>query len=93
MYSPPRYLWLDSPEDLGRVEGVWMGAEKHPRLGFMCLRMPFTLTPAPRLVLRLWTEDSKSPFPLSAKFGASLELCGHLLKSARDLGLAVVGAR
>ncbi|XP_054576688.1 antizyme inhibitor 2-like [Eptesicus fuscus] len=48
--------------------------------------------PGARLVLRLWTEDSKSTFPLSAKFGASLELCGHLLKSARDLGLAVVGA-
>ncbi|XP_015421562.1 PREDICTED: antizyme inhibitor 2, partial [Myotis davidii] len=49
--------------------------------------------PGARLVLRLWTEDSQSLFPLSAKFGARLELCGHLLKSARDLGLAVVGAR
>ncbi|ELK27758.1 Ornithine decarboxylase 2 [Myotis davidii] len=48
--------------------------------------------PGARLVLRLWTEDSQSLFPLSAKFGARLELCGHLLKSARDLGLAVVGA-
>ncbi|XP_014402660.1 PREDICTED: ornithine decarboxylase-like [Myotis brandtii] len=48
--------------------------------------------PGARLVLRLWTEDSQSLIPMSAKFGASLELCGHLLKSARDLGLAVVGA-
>ncbi|XP_006108699.2 ornithine decarboxylase-like, partial [Myotis lucifugus] len=48
--------------------------------------------PGARLVLRLWTEDSQSLIPMSAKFGASLELCGHLLKSSRDLGLAVVGA-
>ncbi|XP_059542099.1 antizyme inhibitor 2-like [Myotis daubentonii] len=48
--------------------------------------------PGARLVLRLWTEDSQSLIRMSAKFGASLELCGHLLKSARDLGLAVVGA-
>uniref|UniRef100_A0A8C3XBZ9 Ornithine decarboxylase n=1 Tax=Catagonus wagneri TaxID=51154 RepID=A0A8C3XBZ9_9CETA len=47
--------------------------------------------PGARLVLRLCTQDSESIFPLSAKFGASLELCEHLLKSARDLGLAVVG--
>nr|XP_051688025.1 ornithine decarboxylase [Oryctolagus cuniculus] len=47
--------------------------------------------PGARLVLRLWTQDSQSIFPLSAKFGASLEACGHLLTSARDLGLAVVG--
>ncbi|ELK34643.1 Ornithine decarboxylase [Myotis davidii] len=47
--------------------------------------------PGARLVLRLWTEDSQSLIPMSAKFGARLELCGHLLKSARDLGLAVVG--
>ncbi|CAK6440867.1 unnamed protein product [Pipistrellus nathusii] len=48
--------------------------------------------PGARLVLRLWTEDSKSLIRMSTKFGARLELCGHLLKSARDLGLAVVGA-
>ncbi|GAB5574795.1 ornithine decarboxylase [Prionailurus iriomotensis] len=47
--------------------------------------------PGARLVLRLLTEDSESIFPLSAKFGASLEACERLLKSARDLGLAVVG--
>ncbi|XP_061003941.1 antizyme inhibitor 2-like [Dama dama] len=47
--------------------------------------------PGARLVLRLWTQDSDSIFPLSSKFGARLEVCEHLLKSARDLGLAVVG--
>uniref|UniRef100_A0A673ULK4 Orn/DAP/Arg decarboxylase 2 N-terminal domain-containing protein n=1 Tax=Suricata suricatta TaxID=37032 RepID=A0A673ULK4_SURSU len=47
--------------------------------------------PGARLVLRLWTQDSESVFPLSAKFGASLEACECLLKSARDLGLTVVG--
>ncbi|KAJ8781034.1 hypothetical protein J1605_001077 [Eschrichtius robustus] len=47
--------------------------------------------PGARLVLRLWTQDSESILPLSAKFGASLGVCEHMLKSARDLGLAVVG--
>ncbi|XP_037005444.2 antizyme inhibitor 2-like [Artibeus jamaicensis] len=48
--------------------------------------------PGARLVLRLWTEDKTSIFPLSAKFGARLEMCERLLRLARDLGLAVVGA-
>lgn len=48
--------------------------------------------PGARLVLRLWTQDRESTFPLSIKFGARLEDCEHLLKSARDLGVAVVGA-
>ncbi|EFB28929.1 hypothetical protein PANDA_013260, partial [Ailuropoda melanoleuca] len=48
--------------------------------------------PKARLVLWLWTQDSESTFPLSAKFGATLEVCEHLLQSARALGLAVVGA-
>ncbi|XP_054292570.1 LOW QUALITY PROTEIN: antizyme inhibitor 2-like [Pongo pygmaeus] len=48
--------------------------------------------PRTRLLLRLRTQDSQSTFPLSTKFGASLEACGHLLTSARDLGLAMVGA-
>ncbi|XP_020839122.1 antizyme inhibitor 2-like [Phascolarctos cinereus] len=47
--------------------------------------------PTARLVLRLWTQDSKSLFPLSAKFGASLDYCGHLLNTAKDLGVTVVG--
>ncbi|MBZ3869175.1 Ornithine decarboxylase, partial [Sciurus carolinensis] len=48
--------------------------------------------PGAGLVLRILAEDSKSRFPLNTKFGASLEVCGHLLTTARDLGLAVVGA-
>ncbi|KAL1776773.1 antizyme inhibitor 2-like [Sigmodon hispidus] len=47
--------------------------------------------PGARLVLRIQTQDSRSTFPLNAKFGAQLEACGHLLQAARDLGLAVVG--
>ncbi|XP_001381464.4 antizyme inhibitor 2-like [Monodelphis domestica] len=48
--------------------------------------------PTARLVLRLWTQDSESLFPLSAKFGAPLDQCGHLLTLAKDLGVTVVGA-
>ncbi|KAL4666831.1 hypothetical protein H8959_005520 [Pygathrix nigripes] len=44
--------------------------------------------PGARLLLRLRTQDSQSTFPLSTKFGARLEAYGHLLTSARDLGLA-----
>ncbi|XP_043849761.1 antizyme inhibitor 2-like [Dromiciops gliroides] len=47
--------------------------------------------PTARLVLRLWTEDSECLFPLSAKFGAPLDQCGHLLTVAKDLGVTVVG--
>ncbi|XP_006895053.1 PREDICTED: ornithine decarboxylase 2-like [Elephantulus edwardii] len=47
--------------------------------------------PSARLVLRLKTEDSDSSMPFSEKFGASLEDCEHLLTSARNLGLTVVG--
>ncbi|XP_036602476.1 antizyme inhibitor 2-like [Trichosurus vulpecula] len=47
--------------------------------------------PTARLVLRLWTQDNESLFPLSAKFGAPLDHCGHLLSTAKDLGVTVVG--
>uniref|UniRef100_A0A8C9KKS5 Orn/DAP/Arg decarboxylase 2 N-terminal domain-containing protein n=1 Tax=Panthera tigris altaica TaxID=74533 RepID=A0A8C9KKS5_PANTA len=61
-------------------------------LGTRVCKNPWHLSqPSPRLVLRLLTKDSESIFPLSTKFGASLEACERLLKSARDLGLAVVG--
>lgn len=70
------------------------GMINHPGLGTHVCKNPWHLShPSPRLVLRLLTEDSESIFPLSAKFGASLEACERLLKSARDLGLAVVGTR
>ncbi|KAL6088504.1 hypothetical protein STEG23_026463 [Scotinomys teguina] len=48
--------------------------------------------PGARLVLRIQARDSQSTFPLNAKFGAHLEACGHLLQTAGELGLAVVGA-
>ncbi|XP_051846778.1 antizyme inhibitor 2-like [Antechinus flavipes] len=48
--------------------------------------------PTARMVLRIWTEDSESMFPLSAKFGAPLDKCGHLLSIAKDLGVTVVGS-
>ncbi|EPQ08910.1 Ornithine decarboxylase 2, partial [Myotis brandtii] len=73
-------LTFDSEDELPRWPSTTLGPGETSRA-------------AGRLVLRLWTEDSQSLIPMSAKFGASLELCGHLLKSARDLGLAVVGAR
>ncbi|KAK2106354.1 hypothetical protein P7K49_015868, partial [Saguinus oedipus] len=47
--------------------------------------------PGVRLLPWLRTQDSQSTFPLSTKYGASLEARGHQLTSARDLGLAVVG--
>ncbi|XP_031813151.1 antizyme inhibitor 2-like [Sarcophilus harrisii] len=48
--------------------------------------------PTARMVLRIWTEDSESMFPLSAKFGAPLDKCGHLLSIAKNLGVTVVGS-
>ncbi|XP_061287226.1 ornithine decarboxylase-like [Bos javanicus] len=72
-----KLLVFNSEEELIKV------AQHHPGA-----RYP--LHPAPRLVL-WWTQDSDSIFPLSSKFGARLEVCEHLLESARDLGLAVVG--
>ncbi|XP_074072639.1 ornithine decarboxylase-like [Macrotis lagotis] len=47
--------------------------------------------PTARLVLRLYTDDSQSMFPLSAKFGATLDQCHHLLSIAKDLRVTVVG--
>ncbi|XP_041095422.1 ornithine decarboxylase 1-like isoform X2 [Polyodon spathula] len=47
--------------------------------------------PNAKMVLRIATEDSGSMFPMSIKFGASLEECGHLLKVARELGVEVIG--
>ncbi|MBN3270385.1 DCOR1 decarboxylase, partial [Polyodon spathula] len=47
--------------------------------------------PNAKMVLRIATEDSGSMFPMSIKFGASLEECGHLLKVARELGVEIIG--
>lgn len=87
--------WLESPEKLGR--GWWEGGERlggRLGLGGSCVKEPLTsFTASPRLVLWLWTQDNESILPLSAKFGAPLDVCEHLLGLARDLGLAVVGTR
>lgn len=77
----------------GMWKGSWGGGAKHQASGLTWLRTLSPSHPSPRLVLRLGTLDGESLFPLSTKFGARLELCEHLLKSARDLGLAVVGVR
>jgi ornithine decarboxylase len=47
--------------------------------------------PNAQLVLRIWTDDSKSQCQLSRKFGASEESIRPLLKLAKLLGLNVVG--
>lgn len=46
---------------------------------------------APRLVLRIATDDSKAVCRLSIKFGAQLKACRGLLERAKELGLDVVG--
>ncbi|KAM9685422.1 antizyme inhibitor 2-like [Trichechus inunguis] len=74
-------MTFDSEEELVKM------AQHHPRAS------PTARLPPSRLVLQLQTQDSESTFPLSGKFGASLEACGHLLTSAENLGLAVAGAR
>jgi ornithine decarboxylase len=47
--------------------------------------------PNAELLLRIWTDDSKSQCQLSRKFGASEETIGPLLKLANFLSLNVIG--
>ncbi|XP_078539855.1 antizyme inhibitor 2-like isoform X2 [Lissotriton helveticus] len=47
--------------------------------------------PTARMLLRIKTDDSESSGHLSSKFGAPVETCRHLLKEAKQLGIAVVG--
>lgn len=49
------------------------------------------LYPDAELYLRILTDDSSSLCQLSLKFGASLSETAHLLQTARDLDLNVVG--
>ncbi|KAJ1678623.1 Ornithine decarboxylase [Spiromyces aspiralis] len=49
------------------------------------------LYPDAHAVLRILTDDSKSLCKLGLKFGASLDVTNHLLETARDLGVNVVG--
>ncbi|XP_053124382.1 antizyme inhibitor 2 isoform X2 [Hemicordylus capensis] len=47
--------------------------------------------PAARMILRLATDDSRSSARLSMKFGATLKSCRHLLETAKDMNVEVVG--
>ncbi|KAL9577750.1 MAG: hypothetical protein Q9212_006171, partial [Teloschistes hypoglaucus] len=47
--------------------------------------------PEAHLLLRIVTDDSTSVCPFSGKYGASLDATQHLLETARELGLEVVG--
>ncbi|KAF9975205.1 hypothetical protein BGZ73_001234 [Actinomortierella ambigua] len=49
------------------------------------------LHPDAQLVLRILTDDSKSLCKLGLKFGAPLDTVGHLLDTARSLGLNLIG--
>lgn len=48
-------------------------------------------SPSTKLLLRIITDDSKSVCQLGDKFGASIEDCPELLRSAREQGLDVAG--
>ncbi|ORX86157.1 hypothetical protein K493DRAFT_319840 [Basidiobolus meristosporus CBS 931.73] len=47
--------------------------------------------PTAQLVLRVLTDDSKALCKLGLKFGASLDVTGTLLQTAKDLDLDVIG--
>ncbi|KAM4795807.1 antizyme inhibitor 2 [Rhinophrynus dorsalis] len=47
--------------------------------------------PNARMVLRIATDDSKSSYRLSMKFGAPLKSCRHLLEMAKNLSVDVIG--
>jgi ornithine decarboxylase len=49
--------------------------------------------PDAELVLRILTDDSSSLCQLGLKFGAPLHTVEHLLQTAKDLDLTVVGVR
>lgn len=51
------------------------------------------LYPNAKLVIRILADDSKSLCKLGLKFGASLSCTASLLKTARELGLDVIGVR
>jgi ornithine decarboxylase len=49
------------------------------------------VAPTTKLVLRILTDDSKSICRFGIKFGASLSIVPHLLQTAKDLKLDVIG--
>ncbi|KAI8146598.1 pyridoxal-dependent decarboxylase [Fennellomyces sp. T-0311] len=49
------------------------------------------ISPKAQLVLRIHADDSKSKYPLGGKFGAPINTVDHLLQTAKDLKLNVMG--
>ncbi|KAI9204095.1 pyridoxal-dependent decarboxylase [Polychytrium aggregatum] len=49
------------------------------------------INPNAKMVLRILTDDSRSVCRFGVKFGASLAVVPHLLQTAKDLGVDVVG--
>ncbi|XP_062996026.1 antizyme inhibitor 2 isoform X3 [Elgaria multicarinata webbii] len=47
--------------------------------------------PSARMIVCLATDDSRSSTRLSMKFGASLKTCRHLLETAKEINVEVVG--
>ncbi|XP_048357369.1 antizyme inhibitor 2 isoform X1 [Sphaerodactylus townsendi] len=47
--------------------------------------------PTARMILSLATDESKSPGCPSVTFGATLKSCRHLLETAKDMNMEVVG--
>uniref|UniRef100_A0A8C5M2F7 Orn/DAP/Arg decarboxylase 2 N-terminal domain-containing protein n=1 Tax=Leptobrachium leishanense TaxID=445787 RepID=A0A8C5M2F7_9ANUR len=47
--------------------------------------------PKAKMVLRIATKDSKSSYCMNAKFGAPLNTCRHLLETAKNLNIEVIG--
>lgn len=87
-YWTPYWIW--GPAGPGKRVGSSGLGPLASRLSALSLPSPFTVSLAQAGPP---AADQRQPEhrPLSAKFGASLEVCGHLPMSARDLGLAVAG--
>ncbi|XP_063313238.1 antizyme inhibitor 2-like [Pelobates fuscus] len=47
--------------------------------------------PNAKMILRIVADDSKSSIQLSVKYGATLNTCGHLLETAKNLKVEVIG--
>lgn len=46
-----------------------------------------------RMILCLATDDSRSSTCMSMKYGATLKVCRHLLETAKEMNVEVVGIR
>ena len=88
-YWTPYQIWGSAGP--GKRVGSSGLAPLASRLSALSLPSPFTVSlaqPGPPAAYQRQPDHR----PPSAKSGASLEVCGHLPMSARDLGLAVAGA-